>query len=117
VKLHQARKQREAAEAISGMGGYTDDWVGWQEIFGHEYAPVIEGSLRDTETTDSTLKHLRLLPYLEYLDLAGTEVSDDGLDHLKGLTNLRSLDLTDTNVTPEGMNRLQEALPDCEIEY
>ena len=37
--------------------------------------------------------------------------------YLKGLGNLQHLDLSGTQVTPEGVKKLQESLPDCEIEY
>ena len=47
----------------------------------------------------------------------GIQVTDSGLGHLKGLSSLEFLDLRDTQVTPEGVQKLQEALPECQIEY
>jgi hypothetical protein len=71
--------------------------------------------LRHTQVTDAGLEHLKGLTNLQWLDLIGTQVSDAGLDHLRGLNGLLLLDLDGTQVTPEGVEKLQEALPDCEI--
>ncbi len=36
---------------------------------------------------------------------------------LRGMASLESVLLWNTNVTPEGVKKLQEALPNCKIEY
>jgi len=73
--------------------------------------------LDDTHITDVGLENLEGLTNLEYLDLTGTQVSDEGLQHLKGLAKLEHLDLSDTHVTPQGIKELQEALPNCLIDW
>ncbi|HUT13695.1 MAG TPA: leucine-rich repeat domain-containing protein [Thermoguttaceae bacterium] len=60
---------------------------------------------------------LKGLTRIEELDLRFTQITDAGLDQLKGLANLRSLNLSRTQVTEEGVRRLQQALPNCEIEH
>ena len=66
--------------------------------------------------TDAGLVHLKRLTQLQQLYLERTKVTDAGLEHLKGLTQLRNLDLSQTEVTDEGVKKLQQALPNCEIE-
>lgn len=73
-------------------------------------------SLLCHETTDRGLKHLHGLNKLQNLCCAGT-VTDAGLEHIKLLTNLKRLRLHDENVTDEGIEKLQEALPECEIDF
>ncbi len=80
-----------------------------------KYAVRID--LGGTRITDIGLEHVEGLTNLQILTLGGTCVSDAGLEHLTGLTNLESLYLNQTSVTPEGVKRLQEALPNCKIEY
>ena len=69
------------------------------------------------EFGDDEATYLRELPNLKILSLRNTQVSDAGLEQLEGLTNLKLLYLNDTQVTPEGVKKLQEALPNCKIEY
>jgi hypothetical protein len=73
--------------------------------------------LDGTQITDAGLEHLERLTNLTYLDLRRTQVTDAGLEHLKALTNLVCLKIADTPVTREGVKKLQEALPQCEINY
>ncbi len=73
--------------------------------------------LDQTEVSDAGLEHLKGLTSLESLDLSSTQVSDAGLEHLKGLTRLGSLRLHFTQVSDEGVKKLQQALPNCEIEH
>ncbi len=82
-----------------------------------QYGQVLWLSLSSPYVTDAGVAHLKGLANLRQLYLFGTKVSDAGLEHLKGLTNLRRLDLYRTKVTDEGVKKLQQALPNCEIEY
>ena len=45
-----------------------------------------------------------------------TQVTDAGLENLKGLHQLQSLWLCCTKVTDDGLKKLQQALPNCQIE-
>jgi hypothetical protein len=44
-------------------------------------------------------------------------VTDAGLAHIEKLTGLTFLDLTGTKVTAAGVDKLQNALPNCRIEW
>ena len=54
---------------------------------------------------------------LEELSLDSTLITDIGLEQISGLTDLRVLSLNRTRVTDEGAERLQQALPECQIDY
>ncbi len=141
-ELQQARDEKEAAGKLVELGARIDDWPGWQEIvFGRDYPPITEVDLYgvqdidaalahiqrlehlghlgfgETNVTDANLEKLRGLTGIESLDLDGTGVSDSGLEHLVGLSGLRWLHLTGTKVTEKGIEKLQQALPNCEIEH
>jgi internalin A len=66
--------------------------------------------------TVATLGNLHALSQLQTLELGGTGVSDAALVYLQGLSQLQYLDLSGTNVTDQGVKKLQQALPNCEIE-
>lgn len=74
-------------------------------------------NLARTQISDTGLEYLMGLDNLVYLNLYGSQVTDAGLEHLKGMTNLRKLFLWQSLVTEEGAKKLQEALPDCEVNY
>jgi hypothetical protein len=74
--------------------------------------------LNDTKVTDAGLPHLKALAKLKRLYLNGTSVTDAGLRHLEGARQLERLDLNNgTKVKAEGVKRLQQALPNCSIEW
>ena len=117
VKLNQARKQREAVEAITKLGGYvreddaTPPGLDWllrglgDDFFGSvSYVNLDKGGSR---ITDATLAHLKALPRLRTLMLNGTNVGNAGLEHIKGLTNLHDIWLDDTQVTDAGLEHLK----------
>ncbi len=74
-------------------------------------------NLSKTRITDAGLRVVADFVHLLHLDVSGTRITDSGLEHLRGLTQLQSLDLRSTCVTDEGVKRLQQALPNCRIEY
>jgi hypothetical protein len=73
--------------------------------------------LADTRVGDAGLEHLKGLASLGTLQLGRTQVTDAGLAHLKGLVSLYNLDLEGTQVSAEGVRKLQQALPNCRIDY
>ena len=70
-----------------------------------------------TQVTDTGLEYLKGLTNLRSLSVRDTQVTDAGLAHLTGLTKLKYLDLNGTQATSEGVKKLQEALPNCKIDY
>jgi hypothetical protein len=73
--------------------------------------------LTKTQVSDEGLSRLKGLTALRVLELDNTQISDAGLAHLRGLTTLDYLSLKGTQVTEEGVVELQQALPNCVIEY
>jgi hypothetical protein len=73
--------------------------------------------LRGTQVDDAVMPIFGRMKMLCYLNLSDTRVTDSGLESLKNLTGLRTLELDNTSITAEGVRRLQEALPDCRIQW
>ncbi len=93
-------------------------------------------TLKGTRITDAALKHLEGLTRLQELDLSGepggffasmgftnsiptvpSRITDAGLQNLQGLSSLQKLNLRLTKVTEEGVKKLQQALPNCKVDY
>jgi hypothetical protein len=75
-------------------------------------------TLAGTGITDASLSHLCALKNkLEMLDLSETKISDAGLPHLRCLTALKTLRLQNTATSLQGMATLQQALPNCTIDF
>ena len=129
-KIIHRRPQTWLEKVFFDSGGPddpADDWILWA------YGGVSFGdadlkhfstltvlhvlTLDDSNVTDAGLMHLKGLTDLESLFLDGTKVTDAGLEHLKGLTSLLGLFLSDTEVTDEGVEKLQQALPNCTIQF
>jgi Leucine-rich repeat (LRR) protein len=70
-----------------------------------------------TQVTDAGLEHLKGLSNLHRLWFYGTQITDAGLEALKGLEHLQELHLEGTKVTEAGVKKLQQALPNCKIEW
>jgi hypothetical protein len=73
--------------------------------------------LCSTKITDDGLIHLRKLSRLEALSLGLANITDAGLIHLRELKQLKWLQFAFTKVTREGVATLQQALPNCKIEF
>jgi hypothetical protein len=46
----------------------------------------------------------------------GTTVTDAGMEYLKGLSHLQEFRLSNNQVTWDGVKKLQQALPNCQID-
>jgi hypothetical protein len=66
---------------------------------------------------DAALRSVARTKTLEYLRLSNSPVTDKGLESLKELNDLRELHLNGTAVTATGVRHLQEALPNCTIDW
>ena len=75
-----------------------------------------ELNLSRSIVSDVGLEHLKEMKNLKRLDLSYTKVTDAGQVHLSHFAKLESLHLYSTGVTGEGEMRLQQALPECEVE-
>ena len=106
-----------------GLGGEPPAWYSLlRKLHGDEHlgnAVFVQfGSPVDTQrVTDADLVHLKGLTKLEILSFWDKQITDAGLVHLRGMTHLEELVLIDTKVTAEGVKKLQEALPNCKIDY
>lgn len=145
TKARQARRQREAVQAIVKLGGSiqydldldgmsresnTDEpWLQtlprsgalasrFQHLLGKDSVGAVVWAVipKQTQVSDKHLKQLADLSQLRVLWIwNGADVSDAGLRHLKGLAKLRVLSLGGSGVTDEGVKKLQQTLPECEI--
>jgi hypothetical protein len=75
-------------------------------------------TLAGTAVTDAGLAQLCTLSnQLQMLDISNTSVTDAGLSNLKCLRLLKSLRVRDTEITQKGAHDLQQALPNCAIDF
>ena len=124
VRMERARAVQDVLR-LGGTVGFRLVEVHWSErlpwvrgLLGEDFfdEPQLV-SFQYNRITDADLVCIEDLITLDYLDLYGTQITDAGLEHIKGLANLKELDVRRTQVTPEGVKRLEEALPNCQIEY
>ena len=136
--LHKAQQEYRAVKALVELGASYDDWVGWREVFGSQYRPIVTVSLPSNVSLDEAIEHLVHLDKLESLSLgantrdvelanlkelywinslhlSATRISDEGLRHVGALTGLRWLYLGEARVSDEAVTSLQKRLPGCRI--
>jgi hypothetical protein len=133
--MKQARKQKEAVEAIREVGGVvgygyrrngSGKWIQNAETQGPEWLHELLGDdffanpnsvyfVSYPPVTDAGLEHLRGLAQLQNVYLNSILVTDAGLEHLKGLAQLQELYLTGSHVTDDGVMKLQKSLPKCHV--
>jgi Leucine Rich repeat len=63
--------------------------------------------MRSAPLTDACLVHLRALPRVERLSLAGNLINDQGLSQIVGMTSLKTLDLSATEVGDAALTYLE----------
>jgi hypothetical protein len=123
-EMEEARRQREAVEAIGEAGGivnynyqYISDQFGglqstqpaWlRKLLGDDFCyevVAVDCSARDFDDNDA--RHLRALTKLERLLLGDTLITDKGLADLKGIIDLKRLSLENTQITGNGLAHLR----------
>lgn len=125
VEMWQARKQKEAVEAIVKVRGrvlygYQVDasynivreaeppglpWL--RNLLGQDFfSDVAHVYLDNPRVTDDDLQHLERLTEVQTLSIDFSRVTDAGLEHLSGLPRLQGLGLTKTGVTDAGLRHL-----------
>ena len=137
--LHKAQQEHRAVKELVRLGSSYDDWIGWREVFGPQYRPILHVSLPPNVSLDEAIEHLvhldklkslslnvntgdvelanlKQLYWINSLELSATRISDQQLRHLEPLTGLKWLDLGQTRVSDEAITRLQKRLPGCRIE-
>ncbi len=136
--LSKARKEQRAISELVTLGAGYDDWIGWREVFGENYRPIVQVDLPVNLTLDEAIEHLVHLDNLESLslsnnttdlelvqlekvywlrslNLSGTDITDAGLKHLAQLRNLNFLHLEETTVSDKAVLELRRQLPGCKI--
>lgn len=117
-------------EQIHGAQPSSPKWL--RSLLGdYFFTDVVRVTLHRPRLTDADLQHvkghLEALTHLQELWLLDTRMTDAGLEHLKGLTQLHWLTVEDgcgdyggystpTPATNEGRKRVQQALPNCNIQ-
>ncbi len=118
-----AGKEREAAAAISKLGGsvsFSDEPskdnpegkppgpILLRKIFGDKFYVTAQHA---TVINDEGMKYLDDLPHLRELVLRGDGVTNVGMRHVKGCCLLTLLQLWDTAVDDEGMQYVDGSIP------
>ncbi len=106
----------------AGCGGQTEEQAviekrGGRVQYDDNNKEMLMIDLISTEVTDAELEHLKGLTNLQTLYLTNNQITDAGLEHLKGLTKLETLYLNNPQITDEAVKKLQQALPNCEINH
>ena len=65
--------------------------------------------------TDEGLKHISGFSRLRRVNLWNTQITDAGLKYLRGMESLEYLGISKSRVTPLGLLKLQQSLPQCEV--
>jgi hypothetical protein len=127
VKMQQARRQREAVEAIEKLGGEVwyetpNDKPGFyyypkhspnstwlRKILGNDFFDNVNIlSYSNTNATDLDLTYLKELTQIHTLDLYNTKITNDGIPFLKKIINLHTLSLNSSKVTYNGLIHLKD---------
>jgi hypothetical protein len=121
VKMKQARRQREAVEAILKSGGtvaydYECDKSGKVMPSTEPFAPIWLRNLLGDDffydivyaevSNDTALAQLQNFPQLKWLQAIQSGITDNGMQHLGTLTQLKRLSLEYTQVTAAGLEHL-----------
>ncbi len=122
VKMRQAKRQREAVEAFSKLGGtiaydYQLDAFGhfmqgtkppgptWlRKFLGDDFFCTVVDAVPKNDTSILILKDFSRI---QYLYLFNSQVTDAGLENLKGLTQLKELYVNSTEVTDAGLEHIK----------
>jgi Leucine-rich repeat (LRR) protein len=126
VKMGQARRQKEAVEALLKLGGTVNydyeissegylingaklpgpAWL--RKIIGDDFYINVNGAnFTLMKVTDVDLEYLEAWKQLRNLQLGRTQITDAGLEHLNGLIKLQRLDLSGTQITDAGLEHLK----------
>jgi Leucine-rich repeat (LRR) protein len=83
-------------------------WLGKPPICGWGLcSPNVEHlSMAGPSVTDETLKHLRQLSVLRFLDMCSTAITDDGVDSLHAIKTLEYLDLSQNDIGDAAVSKL-----------
>ncbi len=73
-------------------------------------------NLDSSVATEADLSGVAVLTSLTILTFHGDRVTDGEISHVEGLTNLSYLQLDETRVTDERVKKLQDSLPNCQID-
>jgi hypothetical protein len=116
VNLEEARRQRQAVNAVNVAGGsvvYDYEWPpgypskapAWRrQLFENDFF----GNVVDLRAlSDASLKHVSSLGAVQRVNLTGNQISNTALERLKGLTRIQSLVLADTRITDNGLVHLE----------
>jgi len=130
VKVNQARRQKEAVEALRSVGAYVHyahqrsathpegfdsrielDVPRWlRDLAGDDFFQTAVSLRIQRSVTDADLVHLAGLPYIEQLELThSVDVTDEGLAHLPRPDRLTVFRTYHTSVGDEFVKRLAGA--------
>jgi len=123
-EMKNARKQRQAAEAIKKLGGWVDYDYGEDEagrrnaeanepswlrnLLGNDFFHGIQFVLwGETEVSDLALARLKDMPSLKHLYFLHSLISDAGWQHIQQFKGLTKLVLSDVRFADADLARLQ----------
>lgn len=75
--------------------------------------PILQG----TKVTDVTMRELRRVPALRYLNISHTDVSDKAIPQIVALPGLEELVLRNTRITENGVKQLLASRPRLVVDF
>ncbi len=101
VDLKLTDAQQAAVDKVKEGGGMV------LRVASNTTALDVAFHLSDKKNTDGTIAHLKAVPNVTKLNLAGTDVTDAGLAHIAGLKTITHLHLERTNIGDAGLAHLK----------
>jgi hypothetical protein len=137
--IHRANNELRAAEKLRALGASMDDWIGWREILGSNYRPIVDVQLPPNVRLDQAMTYLIHLDNLEYLTLGAnatdadvpqlaeldwitslnaseSQIGDGAVPALCSFTHLRWLYFNERQLSDHAIADLKKGLPGCSIE-
>ena len=73
--------------------------------------------LQGSKVTDVTMRELRRVPSLQYLNVSHTNVSDESISQIVAMRTLKELVIQGTAITESGAKRISTARPEMVVDF
>ena len=123
LSMTNTRISDDTLKNLSEMTNLHDLWLHNTLISGDGLKNLTNSSklryvnLGNCPLNDDGIRRLKVFPSLVHLMIGKTDLTDACVDDLAAMKQLEALDLSATAISKAAIEELQEALPNCEINY